>query len=176
VFRSVAFIIAFALSLSFSEAIIAQSATTATAPQHAHDHPEHGPNKGELLEIGHGEYHAELLLNEESKEITIYLLDAKAKAYVAVNTTALVVNFKRGGRPFQVKLAAVPQEIDEKGFSSRFAMKSPELMSSLHDAKSDPRFAIRIGNKSYVAKLTHSHDHNHSHGDSHNHDHAGPKK
>lgn len=174
-FRSVAFVIAFVLSLSSSRTIIAQPATAA-ATQHAHDHPEHGPNKGELLEIGHGEYHAELVLNEETKEVTIFLLDGKAKAYVAVNTPSLVVNFKRGGRPFQVKLAAAPQDIDEKGFSSRFAMKSAELMDSLHNAKSDPRFAIRIGNKSYIAKLTHSHDHNHAHGDSHNHNHAGPKK
>ena len=173
-FRAVVPVIAFVLSLSCSSVLVAEPPASAAA--HAHEHPDRGPNNGELVEIGHGEYHAEMVLSEETKEVTIYLLDGKAKAYVAINAPSLVVNFKRGGRPVQVKLVAVPQEIDEKGFSSRFGIKSLELMDSLHDAKSDPRFAVRVGNKSYVAKLTHSHDHTHAHGEPHNHAQPGPKK
>jgi hypothetical protein len=177
-FRSIVWIIACLLSVSFCYPVVADPAATATAG--AHQHPDGGPNKGELLEIGHGEYHAELVLKEATKEITIYLLDGKAKGYVAINAPSLVVNFKRGGRPVQVKLAAIPQEIDEKGFSSRFGIKSAELMDSLHDANASPRFAIRIANKSYVANLTHSHDHSHGHshanGEAHNHTPAGTKK
>jgi len=123
-----------------------------------HDHGSKGPNKGDLLEIGRGEYHGELVIDEESKQVVVYLLDSSLKSYVAIDAPFVTVNFKSGTRPAQVKLLPVPQEADAKSASSRFGLISPELFEALHDAKSDAKLTLRIGKKSYVSKLTHSHE------------------
>lgn len=124
----------------------------------AHDHGAKGPNKGELLEIGRGEYHGELVIDEESKQVVVYLLDGSLKNYIAIDAAFVTVNFKNGTQPAQVKLLPVPQDADVKGSSSRFGLISPELFEALHDAKSDAKLSLRIGKKNYVSKLAHSHE------------------
>lgn len=123
-----------------------------------HDHGSKGPNKGDLLEIGRGEYHGELVVDEESNQIVVYLLDGSLKSYVAIDAPFVTVNFKNGTQPAQVKLLPVPQDADVKGASSRFGLISPELLDALHDSKADVKLTLRIGKKSYVSKLTHSHE------------------
>ncbi len=124
----------------------------------AHDHSAKGPNKGDLLEIGRGEYHGELVIDEESKQVVVYLLDGSLKNYVSIDSAFVTVNFKNGTQPAQVKLLPVPQDVDVKGSSSRFGLISPELFEALHDSKSDAKLSLRIGKKNYVSKLSHSHE------------------
>ena len=45
----------------------------------AHDHPEEGPHHGHLIELGGGEYHAELTHDDATKTVAIYLLGKDAK-------------------------------------------------------------------------------------------------
>ncbi len=135
------------------------------APAHshaAHDHGTVGPNKGNVLEIGRGEYHAELVVDEETKQVTIYLLDSKLKSYVAIDSPFVTVNFKIGNKPAQVKLLPVPLDADAKGASSRFSLINAELFEALHDAKSDAKLSLRIDKKNYVTKLSHTHEHVHT--------------
>jgi hypothetical protein len=130
----------------------------------AHLHPTHGPHQGELLEIGKEEYHAELLIDEGKKQILIYLLDKDAKSSVAIEAPFVMVNFLAVGKPFQLELKSIPQETDPKGYSSCFGAVSPELMTALHTAKSEPKLSVRIRNKAYVTKIVHKHDHSgHNH-------------
>ncbi len=135
--------------------IAAKSQTTS----HTHDHDAHGPNNGELLEIGRGEYHAELVVDEESSQVVVFLLDSALKSYISIDAAYLVVNFKVGNKPVQVKMLPVPQDADAKNLSSRFSLISPALFTALHDPKSDAKLSLRIGKKSYVSKLAHNHDH-----------------
>ncbi len=124
----------------------------------AHVHSAKGPNKGDLLEIGRGEYHGELVVDEESKQVVVYLLDGSLKNYVAIDSAFVTVNFKNGTQPAQVKLLPVPQDVDAKGSSSRFGLISPELYEALHDNHSDAKLSLRIGKKNYVSKLAHTDD------------------
>jgi hypothetical protein len=127
-------------------------------------HPTHGPHNGDLLEIGNHDYHAELCLNEPKQQVVVYLLDKDLKHYIAMDSPALMINLKIAGKPTQIKLAATPQNSDRSGSSSCFSVVSPELMSALHDARSDARLSLRIGEKAYVVKVVHHHDHaGHSH-------------
>lgn len=146
-------------------------ATNSQASAHAHSHDAHGPNNGELLEIGRGEYHAELVVDEESNQVAVYLLDSTLKSYISIDAAYLVVNFKAGNKPVQVKMLPVPQDADAKNLSSRFSLVSPELFTALHDPKSDAKLSLRIGKKSYISKLSHSHDHT-----GHNHPTSTPIK
>jgi hypothetical protein len=171
-----ALVIVFQLSASVFSQQIKPPATVAAksqAPVHAHAHDAQGPNNGDLLEIGRGEYHAELVVDEESQQIVVYLLDSTLKMYISIDAAFLVVNFKEGNKPVQVKLLPVPQEMDAKNLSSRFSLISSELFAALHDAKSDAKLSLRIGKKSYVSKLAHDHSHDHT---GHNHSTKTPIK
>ena len=162
-------LLAIAIAAQLTSSVTAQQArpvngkTQAVAHEHAghnhaaHDHAAKGPNKGELLEIGRGEFHGELVVDEESKQVVVYLLDGSLKNYVAIDSAFVTVNFKNGTQPAQVKLLPVPQDVDVKG-SSRFGLISPELFDALHDSKSDAKLSLRIGKKNYVSKLSHAHE------------------
>ena len=162
-------ILTIAIVLLFTASVFSQQtklpATVAAKSQpaaHAHAHETHGPNNGDLLEIGRGEFHAELVVDEESQQINVYLLDSSLKSYISIDAAFLTVNFKVGNKPVQVKLLPVPQNADAKSLSSRFSLISPELFAALHDAKSDAKLSLRIGKKSYIAKLSHDHNHDHT--------------
>ncbi len=137
-------------------------AVKSQASTHSHEHGALGPNKGDLLEIGRGEFHAELVVDEESQQIVVYLLDSTLKSYISIDAAFLTVNFKVGNKPVQVKLLPVPQDADAKSLSSRFSLISPELFTALHDSKSDAKLSLRIGKKSFVSKLAHDHNHDHT--------------
>ena len=116
------------------------------------------------VEIGKEEFHAELVVNESKKQMVIYLLDKDAKSFIAIEAPFLAANFMLAGKPVQVQLKSIPQDFDQNGMSSCFGAVSPELIDALHAAKSDPKLAVRIRNKSYVTKIIHKHDHSgHNH-------------
>ncbi len=124
-----------------------------------HMHATRGPHGGELLEIGKEEYRAELVVDESKKQMVVYLLEKDAKSAIAIDAAYLAVNLVLSGKPVQIKLKAIPQDVDPKGLSSCFGDISAELMDALHAPKTDPRLSVRIRNKSYVAKIIHKHDH-----------------
>jgi hypothetical protein len=122
-------------------------------------HPTQGPHQGELLEIGKEEYHAELLVDESKKQLLIYLLEKDGKSSVAIDAPFVMINFLAAGKPVQIELKSIPQEVDPKGSSSCFGVVSPELITALHAAKPEPKLSVRIRNKAYVIKIVHKHDH-----------------
>ena len=174
-------ILAIAIVLHFTATVFPQQtkrlpatiAAKSQAAAHTHGHDAHGPNNGDLIEIGRGEFHAELVVDEESQQIVVYLLDSTLKSYISIDAPFLTVNFKVGNKPVQVKLLPVPQDADAKPLSSRFSLINSELFTALHDSKSDAKLSLRIGKKSYVSKLTHDHNHDHT---GHNHSTTTPIK
>src|SRR5437867_4454418 len=56
----------------------------------AHSH-EHGPHDGELIELGEEEYHAEVVFDEDSHKVTLYLLGDDAKSAVAIEAKELTL-------------------------------------------------------------------------------------
>lgn len=136
----------------------------------AHDHPTKGPHGGSLIELGKEEFHAELLHDELGGTVTIYVLDSKAKTAVPISATEVVINLKHDGKGEQFKLAASPQESDEKGKSSRFVSKDKELVEDLDHAGAEPRLVIDVNGKSFTGEVHHEHsgkehsEKEHSHG------------
>ncbi len=151
-------LVVFAFVLSAQVSLNAQQGTvTKTATQH--QHAAHGPHHGELLEIGKEEYHAEIVVDETKKYLTLYLLDSHAKSYVAIDAPFVGVNLKLAGKPAQLKLKPVPQEFDKPGFASRFGLESSPLLDAFHGGHADAKLALKIGGKAYSVKLEHQHDH-----------------
>src|SRR5262245_45469794 len=91
-------------------------------PEAKHDHPDHGPHEGHLIELGDDEYHAELTHDDATKTITIYLLGKDAKTAAASPDPELKLNLVVGGEQMQVTLAAAKQEGDPEGQASKYTV------------------------------------------------------
>lgn len=123
------------------------------------EHEAHGPHNGELLEVGKEEYHVELCVNDEKKQVVVFLLDSKVKSYVALTVPFVAVNAKVKGKPVQFKLKAMPQKDDKPGTASAFGLEGADLVDAIHDESSEAKLALKIADKAYTVKLKHDHDH-----------------
>lgn len=123
-----------------------------------HAHPSTGPHDGHLIELGKEEYHAELVHDDDAGTVTIYILDHNAKDAVAIDAKELRINLKHDGKGEQFKLAAAPQDEDEKGKASRFVSSDKELSEDLDHEGAEARLVVEIGGKSYTGKVKHDHD------------------
>lgn len=150
---------AFALLIG-ALACIAASHAAAARP---HEHAVAGPHGGQILELGVDQYHAEVVIDEKKDLVTVYILDGEAKEETAIDLPAIHVNVRLAGKPVQFALPAVRSSNDGQGPASCFRLKSPRLIEALHAEHANPRLALRIGKKSFVAKIAHSHEHETSH-------------
>jgi len=146
---------------AFSCGSVASVGSAQPAPAHAH--PDKGPHGGPLLELGDEEYHIEVVLDDKTQVLTLYVLDAAAKAMVPTDAKEVVINLKHGGKPEQFKLPAARLKTDPEGMASAFQLKDAKLMHNLHHKNHEARLAVRIKGKSYTTKfdLKPIHDHKH---------------
>lgn len=149
-----------------------------TAPDaehgHAHDHGHgHGPHEGDLIELGDEEFHAEVVFDEENNKVILYLLGADAKTAVPIEAKELSLEMPGKEGPVTHALAAAPQDGDGEGKSSRFEIKSEELIEAFHqDPKTVGKFKVTLGGKEFTGEIKHDHEHGHEH----KHDEAKEKK
>lgn len=147
---------------SFSEA--APEDVTMTEDDHGHDHPSEGPHHGSLIELGKEAYHAELVHDEKSGAVTIYILDGGVKKSVPIKAESVQINAKHDGKGHQFTLAAAPEANDPKGQSSRFSTQDKAVGELLEDHDTEARLVLEIDGKSYTGKIpAHDHDHDHAH-------------
>ncbi len=132
---------------------------------HTHDHGHgHGPHEGDLIELGEEEFHAEVVFDEEGNKVILYLLGPDAKAAVAIEAKEISLELPGKDAPVTHALAAAPQEGDGEGKSSRFEIKSEDLIEAFHhDPKTVGKFKVSIGGKDFNGEIKHSHDHDHDH-------------
>lgn len=137
---------------------------------HGHDHPSEGPHHGSLIELGKEAYHGELVHDEKSGTITIYILDGAAQKSVPIKAESILVNVKHDGKGEQFTLTAEPDQGDPMGQSSRFVFKEKTLGDILHEEGTTARLVLDINGKSYTGEIhAHDHDHDHDHGEKHAH-------
>jgi len=135
---------------------------------HAHAHPSEGPHHGSLIELGNEEYHAELVHDEATNSVTIYVLDSSAKKSVPIDATELLVNLSHDGEAEQFSLSADPDEGDPAGKSSRFVSTDTELAEDLDHEGAEAVLVLTIEGKQYRGEIHHDHD-DEDHDDDHDH-------
>ncbi|MDA0832060.1 MAG: hypothetical protein O2955_02960 [Planctomycetota bacterium] len=156
--------------LSSDDLKIEETKIKEVAHHHDHDH-EHGPNGGHLIELGEEEYHAEVVFDENSRKITVYILGADAKSAVPIAGDAIEFELEEGDDEIELAIAAAPLDGEPEGQSSRFEIAGdvvPEKIKSEEDLEG--HFHITIAGKEFMGELHHD-DHGHDHGD-HDHDHG----
>jgi hypothetical protein len=133
------------------------AAPAGAAGAHAHSH---GPNEGELIEVGNDEYHAELVLGENNI-VTIFVLDKDAKKPVPIAAEPITINMVVNSSPVEFTLSPKPLDGEAAGQSSRFESKEPNLGAALQNAEAKRELRLKIGEKAYVAPFPHFDDHGH---------------
>ena len=134
----------------------------APAAGHAHAHPTEGPHKGALIELGKEDYHAELVHDDATDTVTIYILDASATKPVPIAAKQLTLNMRVDGRPQQFLLAAQPHHGEATGSASAFAASGKRICQALDSKAASGRLNVEIGGKVYVGNVGgHAHSHRH---------------
>ena len=136
------------------------------APAHDdHGHASEGPHHGPLIELGNEEYHVEVVHDDATGAVTLYLLDSHAEKSVTTTATEAVINLKHGDTPEQFKLAAQPEEGNPAGQTSRFTLTDKELVEHLHEAAARAKLNITLGDTPYSGAIPpedhaeHGHEH-----------------
>jgi hypothetical protein len=132
---------------------------------HGHDHPTEGPHHGQLIELGKEEFHLELVHDDATHTISVYVLDSAAKKSVPVDAKEITLNLVAGeDKPAQYTLPAKPQADDGEGKASLFQLADEKLCTGLDNEKATGRINITINEKPYTGKIAaHKHDHDHKH-------------
>jgi len=123
-----------------------------------HSHSTHGLHGGHLVELGDHEYHAEIVDDEKTGIVTVYIVDESGKKQVPVDATEIVINLTQNGTPAQFKLPAVPEDDDPQDESSRFQLQDKTLVQELHNESAQPRLSVTISGTSYTGKIEHHHE------------------
>jgi hypothetical protein len=128
---------------------------------HSHDHGHgRGPHDGDLIELGDEEFHAEVVFDEETHKVILYLLGPDAKAAVAIDAKELALEMPGKDAPVTHTLAAAPQDGDAEGKASRFEIQSEDLIEAFHhDPKTVGKFKVTLGGKEFTGEIKHDHDH-----------------
>lgn len=153
------------LATGCSQSSSSPSPVTANAgSSHAeHDHATVGPHGGGLIELGNEEFHAELVHDDDSGAVTVYILGADAKTANPIDATELTINLTHDGQAEQFKLAASPDTTDPQGMASRFTSTDAELGEDLEHEGTNPQLVVPIGGKQFRGKVAHGeHGHNDS--------------
>lgn len=129
-----------------------------------HSHTSGGPHGGSLIDLGHGDYHAELVRDDHVPGVAVYLLDSSAEQAAFVEADYLTINLLVDGKPEQFQLAASPQSSDPQGKSSRFVSGDEKLRAYLDAEDLEGRLLVKIQGRSYTGDLHQIHGrHTHSH-------------
>ncbi len=132
---------------------MAQGEAQGTGDGHAgHDHAEHahGPHEGEIVELGGGAFHAEVVHDHAARRVTVYLLGEDLKSAVP-NAKDLLINVVADGKPQQHALAATPGEARE---IARFELVDESLCDALDVKDAQARLTVTIDGNSYSGDLT----------------------
>jgi hypothetical protein len=130
--------------------------------EHAHQHV-HGPHDGELIEVGEEEYHGEMIHDDQSGTVTIYVLDKSHEKPVPIAAGTITIKMVINSTPVEFKLAAKPDKDDPAGKSSRFESQDQALGLALDNEQAERELILPIGEKTYHAKFAHFDDEHHHH-------------
>lgn len=150
--------------------------------EHDHDHDHghvHGPHDGHVIDLGDHEYMAEVVYDEATHAVGVYILDHDKMEPLAIEATEISAHLHLGEKEAEYKLAAKPQEGDGEGKASFFELAGNEVIaehvSDIEDVQGE--VIVTISGKEYEGIVGEGgHDHDHDHEEDHDHDHDEEKK
>ena len=148
---------------------VTPEAAKAAAESHEHHHA-HGPNGGDLVELGDHSIHAEVVFDEEHGKLDVYLLGEDAETAHPVALTELTLSFAHGDETEDFTLTAAPLDGEAEGQSSRFSVTDEEIAEEFHEHTDGAHLHFELDGKEYAGEVHHHHGHDHGdHSDGHDH-------
>jgi len=137
-----------------------------------HGHGVHGPNGGEIVEVGNEEFHAEVVVDEDKHRIDVFILGSDAKTAKPIAASEISISFKHGDEVEAFKLAASALEGEAEGQASKFSITDEELFEELHEHSEGATLSFTDGDQALTGTVKHSHAHEDGHGDHGDGDHG----
>lgn len=126
-----------------------------------HDHEAQGPRGGQLIELGKEEFHAELLVDEETNRVSILLLDGTAERVALSETRTAIIDVFHGEERERFVLKSQPEVKDPEGSTSRYGVVSKELVNDLHSGANPAMLMVKFDGKVYKQSFKWTVGHNH---------------
>jgi len=151
---------------------------------HDHDHGHAGKHGGHVLELddAHG-YHAELVFDAATRDITVYFYGSEIGAAHAASDVNLELH--EGDSHKEVTAKPSPLEGETAESASRWVFAGTDLPEAIKgEEQIDGHLNATMDGKQFMAEMEpHSHEHGDAHDDDHDHgdddhkakDHADPK-
>jgi len=129
---------------------------------HTGDYGHRGPHDGHVIELGHDhKYHAELVENDDSERLTVYILDRDLNE-ISIDQKSIVLILSAGGETTSYKLDAVDHA--RSPAVSRFESTDKALFHTWEQyADLTGKLRVTIEGVSYVGRVAH---HSHAGDDS----------
>jgi hypothetical protein len=171
-FRTASYLSAVVISGLLLTGCDSSSSTNGTSGGgHVHDHPSEGPHHGQLIELGNEQYHGELLHDDATNTVTVYILDGAAKELVPIPEQEVTLQLLVGEENKSYTLTAVPDAADSEA-AAKFEVVDAELgriLDEEHELKG--RLQVNIGGTQFTGSFEHTeHAHDHEHGHDGGHD------
>jgi hypothetical protein len=129
-------------------------------PEHAH---VHGPNGGHIVELGEEEFNAEVAM-DQSRKLTVYLLDEAVKAAKPVENGTMQIVTKVDAKDVTLDLVAAPLDGEKDGKCSRFELAADKVPGAIMDIEGlTGDLTLKFGEKTLKTSLAEEHDHGHAH-------------
>lgn len=113
---------------------------------HGHGHVHVAPHGGTLVELGDHQFNLELLLNRQTGELQVFVLDAHAENFVRVDWPALELSIARDGAGQEpVVLSAVADVLtgETVGNTATFAVEAAWLRTAVAVVGTVPPLTVR---------------------------------
>jgi hypothetical protein len=131
----------------------------------AHEHSEYGPHGGHLVELGEEEYHAEVILNPKTKDVTVYILGPDAKKPEPIDAKEVTLELTIDGKVRPHTATPSPQTGDPPGMASRFVLADdPDIKAKIADEHElEGHVKVTVKGKAYSGEIEHEHAGNDEH-------------
>jgi hypothetical protein len=125
----------------------------------AHEHGEYGPHGGHLVELGEEEYHAEVVLNPKTKDVTVYILGSDPQKPAPIDAKEVRLELTIDGKTGPHVARPSPQKEDHPGESSRFVLANdPDIKAKIDDEHElVGHVNVTVKGKSYSGEIEHEH-------------------
>lgn len=130
---------------------------TGHQPGEEHSHPNEGPHKGRLIELGHHAFYAELVEDRRAGQLNVYLLAEDAKRRVPIDTQQITFLLGHDENTQSWHLVAQPDPEDPQGRSSCFVSSQKKLIEQLRQDHPYGQLVVTINGKQYRGEINHAH-------------------
>ncbi len=139
-------------------------------------HPEHGPKGGHIFKLGAEGFHAEVVM-DQSRKLTIYLLDETQKNPKPVGNGTLQIAMQIDGKETTLDLVPAPLDTEKDGQCSQFELSADKVPGAIMSIEQlTGNLTLKFGEKTLTTSLTDEHHHDEHDHEGHAHEEAAPEK